>query len=223
MFEWFDCNKIEYAAFPVAPMGCNCCIIRCKETGEAIVLDPGGEAKKIGALVAQKECRVKVILHTHAHIDHCLATHEVKKLCLDRSWTDVKTALHPEDLFLYNGLEAQCRMFGLPFFGGNAPIDHELADNEVITFGNARLKTIHTPGHTPGCCSFLIEDELLLFSGDTLFAMGVGRTDLPGGDMELLFHSIKERLFTLDEAVRVIPGHGGFTTIGNEKHGNPFF
>ena len=101
------------------------------------------------------------------------------------------------------------------------PINLDLEDGMRISFGQQELEVLHTPGHTPGSCCFSVEG--LVFSGDTLFAGGIGRTDLPGGDSELIMKSIRGRLFSLDDGTAVIPGHGGFTRIFEEKSTNPFF
>ena len=131
--------------------------------------------------------------------------------------------MHQGALFLYENLSAQCRLFGLPPEDAKTSIDHHLQDEEPLTFGDMQLKVLHTPGHTPGSCCFSFEEAGLVFSGDTLFQMGIGRTDLPGGDPDAITKSIQERLFTLDEGTNVIPGHGRFTRIYEEKRMNPFF
>ena len=216
-------EQVEVLTFPVAPLGCNCSILRCKETGESIVIDPGGEGPRIVELLKEKGCEVKWIIHTHAHFDHILGTHDVCEHVREDENADVKVALHPGDFQLYDHLESQCRLFGFPPVKAKTPINHHIEDEEFYTFGKRKLKALHTPGHTPGSVSFSFEDAGLVFSGDTLFAMGIGRTDLPGGDTDLIKKSIKNRLFTLDEGTQVIPGHGGFTRIYEEKTMNPFF
>lgn len=212
--------NIEITSFPVAPLGCTCSILRDKVTGETIVVDPGGEGPKITALLEEKGCKVRYIIHTHAHFDHVLGTHDVANHCRSRNQTpDVR--LHPGDQFLYKMLAKQCGWFGLP---PAQPVEvmADMADNEEFTFGEHKLTVLHTPGHTPGSCSFHLANEGILFSGDTLFAGGIGRTDLPGGDYSQIMTSIKERLLTLDDGTTVIPGHGDFTRIFEEKQLNPF-
>lgn len=221
-------GKLELLTFPVQPLGCNCSILIHKDTRDAIVVDPGGEAPKIISLLKEHRARVRWIVHTHAHFDHCLGTHEVAEHARthdsgSEQIAAVKVGLHKDDLFLYENLGAQCRLFGLPPEEARTAIDHHLADEEPLAFGDMQLSVLHTPGHTPGSCCFSIPEAGLVFSGDTLFQMGIGRTDLPGGDPDAITKSIKERLFTLDDGTNVIPGHGRFTRIYEEKQMNPFF
>lgn len=225
-------DKFELLTFPVAPLGCNCSILMCKSSREAIVVDPGGDAPRIIQLLEEQGARVRWIVHTHAHFDHILGTHEVAehaRQCAhaeqqdDAPAVDVRVALHEGDMFLYNALPAQCKMFGLPPQQAEEAINHRLNDDEGLEFGEGKLNVLHTPGHTPGSCCFELDGAGLVFSGDTLFRMGIGRTDLPGGDTEQIFKSIKDRLFTMDDGTAVIPGHGQFTRIFEEKKANPFF
>ena len=185
------------------------------------MIDPGGDAPKIINALAESGSRVKWIIHTHAHFDHCLATHEVATFCRHQE-PDVETALHPGDDALYRMLATQCGWFGLPPVEAREPISHALADEEILAFGRMQLEVLHTPGHTPGSCSFSLEGQGLVFSGDTLFAGGIGRTDLPGGDSQLIIQSIQLRLLTLDDGTHVVPGHGPLTRIFDEKRTNPF-
>lgn len=220
-------SPYELVSFPVAPLGCNCSILTCRETREAIVVDPGGEAPRIIAALEERKARVRWIVHTHAHFDHCLGTADVAT----HAGTSTENApailegvgLHRGDMFLYENLATQCRWFGLPPQSAERAIDHFLEDEEPLRFGKGALRVLHTPGHTPGSCCFLLEEGGLVFSGDTLFAMGIGRTDMPGGDPDLILKSIRERLFTLDDGVNVLPGHGRATRIFEEKRMNPFF
>lgn len=208
---------IKVSTFPVGLYQCNCSIIYCEDTLEAIVIDPGSEADLILQKIENQGLKVKYLLHTHAHLDHFSATAAVKGKC------QAAAVLHKEDLFLYNLHEAQSSMLGLPPTT-ITKIDHFLEDEQTFAFGKGEISTIFTPGHTPGSSSFSLEldNELFLFSGDTLFSGGIGRTDLPGGDSDLIVKSIKNRLYTLDGDCRVIPGHGPNTLIGKEKRSNPF-
>lgn len=214
-------EAVEISVFPVAPLGCNCAVLRCRATNEAIVVDPGGEAPKIIKVLEAGGCRVRWIIHTHAHFDHCLGTHEVAEHSRQLV-PDVKVALHQEDMFLYRMLSTQCGWFGLPPVEAKETVSHYLQDDEPLVFGQQTMKVLHTPGHTPGSCSFSVGSEGLLFSGDTLFAGGIGRTDLPGGDSDQIISSIRQRLLTLDDGTKVVPGHGPLTRIYEEKHMNPF-
>ena len=209
---------IEICTMPVGAFQCNCSVIGCSETGEAIIVDPGEEGPKIVAAVRERGYRVKYLLHTHAHLDHIGATAEVKK----EVGGDV--VLHRDDLFLYDQAHLQAMMMGLPAVTEPPPVDHYLEDEEHFHLGNDHLQALFTPGHTPGSASFLIQtgSEQILFAGDTLFRRSIGRTDLPGGDFDTITKSIKNRLFTLDGDTRVVPGHGPLSTIGEERCENPF-
>jgi len=216
-------DDVEIKVLPVAPFGANCCIVKCKNTDEGVVIDPGGEGERIISSIEEINCQIKWILHTHAHVDHITATSDVANFCRnDKKW-DVKIALHSNEITMYNNLPGQCMMFGLPPVGKPVPIDHMIIDNEEIKFGNVLIEVMYTPGHSPGSCSFYIKKESVVFSGDTLFAMGIGRTDLPGGSFDTIIESIKNRLLTLDDETQVIPGHGLMTSIYDEKRMNPFF
>lgn len=207
--------------FPVYPLGCNCSIVSCEETKEAVIIDPGGNEDKILKYVSQKELEVKEILHTHAHFDHCLGTSHIRA----RIPTS-KIRLHKDDLELYNHLEAQCRAFGVPYdLKDLKPIDTFLEDTEVLSLGKApTMEVLHTPGHSPGSVCFSIQssDYRILFSGDTLFSGSIGRTDLWGGDYPSIIKSIKTRLIHLSDDTIIIPGHGEQSSIYQEKKYNPY-
>jgi hydroxyacylglutathione hydrolase len=205
--------------FPVGPLGCNCTILACADTKDAVVVDPGGDFDKIAARLRHYDLTVRATVHTHAHFDHILATREVKQTF----GGDI--CLHPGDLFLYDGIQMQAGWFGMTA-DPTLPLDRQLAHGDVITFGKRSALTIHTPGHTPGSVCFEVEDagdrRTWLFSGDTLFQRGIGRTDLPGGDGKLIVTSIRERLYTRDLDAIVIPGHGPQTKLGDEAKANPY-
>ena len=135
--------------------------------------------------------------------------------------TGAKLALHHEDLFLWDMLEDQCRMFGIPFEPAPSP-DQWLENEENIDLNELQGKALHTPGHTPGSMCFLFESQKLLIAGDTLFQGSIGRTDLWGGDFKKIEKSIQEKLYTLDEETSVITGHGESTSIGHEMRANSF-
>ncbi|KAA3597150.1 MAG: MBL fold metallo-hydrolase [Calditrichaeota bacterium] len=210
--------------FPVGALGCNCSILGCEKTLEAIIIDPGDEAQKILNLITQQGFKVKAILHTHTHVDHISATKEVKDA------TNGQVMMHEKEKWLYENFQKQLdftreRWFQdfWPNFKEISPVDHYFEDEEIITFGDHKLNIIFTPGHTEGSSCFQVEgDENLIFTGDTLFQSSVGRTDLWGISMEVLVGSIKNRLLTLDDDSIVIPGHGPNTKIGLEKRMNPF-
>jgi len=201
--------------FPVPPLGCNCSIIGDPITKRAIVVDPGGAHERILKDVQDLGMTVVSILHTHAHFDHFLASGEMKKA------TNATLCLHPDDRKLWEMLEIQCRMFGVPYAPVPLP-DYWLHDEEKLIVGGIAGIALHTPGHTPGSMSFHFPAEKLLLAGDTLFQGSIGRTDLWGGDFEAIERSIRERLYRLDETTRVITGHGPETLIGIERESNAF-
>jgi glyoxylase-like metal-dependent hydrolase (beta-lactamase superfamily II) len=201
--------------FPVPPLGCNCSILGDAETKQGIVIDPGGAPEQILKHVADLGLTVVQVLHTHAHFDHFLASGEMKKA------TGATLCLHEADRRLWDMLDVQCRMFGVPFIPVPPP-DYWLQDDEEIRLGRFSGRAIHTPGHTPGSMCFSFSGERLLLAGDTLFRGSIGRTDLWGGDFGAIERSIRERLYTLDDATVVVTGHGPETQIGFEREYNSF-
>lgn len=204
--------------FPAGAFQCNCTVLACGDTKDAIVIDPGGEVEHIAELVAHYDLTVRAIVHTHAHLDHIYCTRDVK----DAHGGEV--CLHPGDRFLYDGLAVQAQMFGWKARPGT-PVERWLADGDEIAFGKRRALVLHTPGHTPGSVCFEVAvpgEKPVVFAGDTLFKRGIGRTDLPGGDARTLHASIRERLYTRDLDALVIPGHGPATTLGDEARANPW-
>lgn len=201
----------------VGPLQCNCTILSCAETREAVIIDPGDEGKRIAEEVTRMGVRVKYLLHTHAHFDHIGATKQVKEQ------TGALVCLHRKDDFIYKMLPVQGALFGFRGFGMAPSVEKFFEDEEIIQFGNHRLQVLHTPGHSPGsvCFKLLTADEAV-FSGDTLFQQSVGRADLWGGDAPALIQSIRSRLLVLDDELSVHPGHGPSTSIGIERRTNPF-
>jgi len=163
----------------------NCYILKTENIG--IIIDPAAEPKKIIKTVAGDE--IKLILATHRHYDHITALKEVKEA------TNAKAAIHPLDW--------------MPEF------DLKLKDGQKIEFAKHQITVLHTPGHTPGGCCFLVGD--ILFSGDTLFPGGPGNTSFPGGSEQAILKSIREKLLILPDDTKVYPGHGPATTIGKER------
>lgn len=202
--------------FPVGPLQCNCTILGDPETGEAIVIDPGDEALVVLKRLAAHGLKPKAILITHTHLDHVAGNHEVK------AKTGAKVMLHEKDLPLYDNLKMQAQFIGMatPI---RAEVDEHIHQGDVIRFGASHsVEVLHTPGHTPGSCSFFVPGQDLLLSGDTLFSGSVGRTDLWGGDFDTEIRSIRERLLPLPDRTRVIAGHGPDTSILEERQSNPF-
>jgi len=202
----------------VGPVGCNCSVVVCPVTHEALIVDPGGDAGKILALLSTLGARAVGIVHTHGHFDHILGTREVAAA------TGAPVSIHGGDLDLYRALVRQARAFDLVAEEPPQPAQI-LAGSETLRFGQLQARVLHTPGHTPGSVGLFMEatgDAPLLLAGDTLFAGGIGRTDFPGGSLKQILHSIRDTLFALPDETVVVPGHGPETTIGEEREGNPY-
>jgi glyoxylase-like metal-dependent hydrolase (beta-lactamase superfamily II) len=198
----------------------------CSQTGHAVLIDPGDEAvrlmREIGNVrINDKPIELRFLLHTHAHFDHIGATSEVAARCCEAKTASI--ALHPADRPLYEALPEQGQLFGFRF-DKPTPIQQDLEHGQVLAFGNAQLHILHTPGHSPGSVSFLLNDgtKKTVYTGDTLFKESVGRSDLWGGDHVTLMHSIRKKLLTLDESTRVAAGHGPDSSILYELKNNPF-
>lgn len=199
--------------FPAGAFECNCTVLACGDTKDAVVIDPGGEVQRIAEIVDQYDLTVRAIIHTHAHLDHIYCTRDIKEA------HGGAVCLHKGDAFLYDGFAMQAAMFGWKV-NGTVPVERWVEHGDIIEMGKRRIEVVHTPGHTPGSVCFEVEG--LLFAGDTLFKRSVGRTDLPGGDGKQLARSIKERLYTRNLDTLVIPGHGPTTKLGDEAKANPF-
>jgi hydroxyacylglutathione hydrolase len=203
---------MKYEIVVVGALETNCYLAYCEETRVCAVIDPGAEPEKIIAAVAALELEPAVILNTHGHVDHTGANEDIK------SKYGVPLLIHRADAPL---LEASDQMeLSLLLGAKSSPApDRLIEDGEHIPIGRFSLEVIHTPGHTPGSVGFLTAGSL--FSGDTLFMDGVGRTDLPGGSRRELEKSIRERILTLPGDTIVLPGHGPWTTVKQESITNP--
>ena len=202
-------------SFPVGHLACNCVVLGDEATREALVIDPGDEGEKIDEVLDHHRLDLKYILHTHGHIDHILAADHLRQ-------RGARVCIHEADKFLWDGIQMQASFLGISAAPAGR-IDQYLKDGDTFPLGERRVKVIETPGHTPGSVCLLLEGTpSMLFSGDTLFQLGIGRTDLWGGSYPGILRSIRDRLFTLAEETLVQPGHGPATTIGDEKQANPF-
>ena len=195
-------------------MGANCYLFACMETKKAVIIDPGADGKRIYRWVLEKGLKVDYILLTHGHVDHIGAVDELRELL-----GDVLVGVHAGDAeMLTDGKMNLSSYFGHGLVLKKADI--LLQDGQELTIGKERINVISTPGHSPGGVCFLCSEGL--FSGDTLFAGSIGRTDFPGGSMDQLLSGVKKKLLVLPEDTRVFPGHGEETSIKEEKRDNPF-
>jgi len=200
---------------PVGMLQCNCVILGDETTHEAMVVDPGDEIQKILAAVAKHGLTVKQIVVTHAHIDHIAGAAKLKRL------TGAPVYYNQLDLPLVKMMDVQAGWLGVQTPEVVAP-DANAEDGMRLVVGATQGAVLHTPGHTEGSISLHFPGERLLLAGDTLFAGSIGRTDLPGGDYGKIMESLKGRLMELPVETKVIPGHGGATSIGAEMEYNPF-
>ena len=201
-------------------------IVGCEETKQAICIDPGDEAERIVETLERHGLKLQAIALTHAHLDHVGGVSALKKL-----QPAAKINLHKGDDFMYRALPEQPTWIGIPRaqwgalgleFETPPPVDHYWTDGERYEVGKLEFEVIHCPGHTPGHVVLYERTERKVFVGDVLFAGSIGRTDLPGGSMEQLLNSIKNKLLMLPDDVEVYSGHGPVTTIGEERLTNPF-
>ena len=205
--------------FPTGPIQANCTLLGDEDAGELVVIDPGEEAERIVARIEASGLRATMILHTHGHLDHAGGTADLFR----RLGGDVPVALHREELPLYRSLATQGQMFGIEAEDPPEPTMW-LEHGQIIQVGALRLVVRHTPGHSPGSVSFVVQgaEQSIVIVGDVLFAGSIGRTDLWGGSLPVLERSIRKQLYTLPDSTRVITGHGPDTTIGQERASNPF-
>jgi glyoxylase-like metal-dependent hydrolase (beta-lactamase superfamily II) len=208
---------VHVETLAVGPLGCNCSLVADLHAREAIVVDPGGNLEEIRERLAAHRLKVTGIVHTHTHIDHVGCTAELQRA------TGAAASIHEGDRFLYDMLAVQAALIGTPL-PEKADMDGGLVDGHTLRAGSLEMAVLHTPGHTPGSCSFLVQKsgKAQLFAGDTLFRGSIGRTDLWGGDSEEILRSIRGKLLTLPEDTVVVTGHGPSTTIGHERVRNPF-
>jgi glyoxylase-like metal-dependent hydrolase (beta-lactamase superfamily II) len=204
-------------------------------TREAIVVDPGDDVARILEILQRHRLKVRVIVSTHTHIDHVGGLAELHKL------TGAPVLIHEADSELYKHLELQAQWLGVPT-PSTMRIEDFVKEGDTVRWGSFAARVLHTPGHTPGSISLVVEPGAaaaagaqreeqmrkeiaqpgLLLAGDTLFQRSIGRTDLWGGSLPQILKSIREKLLVLPEETVVFPGHGETTTIGEERESNPF-
>jgi hydroxyacylglutathione hydrolase len=200
---------------PVGPLQCNCSIIGDETTREGMVIDPGDDIEDVLDLIEKHNLKIKQIVITHAHIDHVGGAMKL------RAATGAPILLNQNDYALLKMLDVQAAWIGMKD-PGKVEIDHSLGQSDKVQAGSLTADVILTPGHTEGsiCLYFPLENKLV--AGDTLFAGSIGRTDLPGGSMEKIIRSLREKVMALPDDTLVVPGHGPLTTIGEERESNPF-
>lgn len=197
----------------VGPLGVNCYIVHEEGKSEAAVIDPGGSEDAVWQHIESKGLEVRAILNTHAHADH------IGAIDFLREKTGAKLYIHEADApMLLDAGKNLSAFMGAPIV--TRPADVLLKGGEVLEIGGMKFTVLHTPGHSPGGVCYLMEDRV--FSGDTLFAESVGRTDFPGSSAKDLLTSVQEKLMTLPDEIAVYCGHGPETTIGHERKYNPY-
>jgi hydroxyacylglutathione hydrolase len=194
----------------------NCYILGDEDTKEAVVIDPGGDEDEILEVLNYHKLQLKLIIDTHGHFDHVDANQPLKEA------TGAKIAIHELDAPALSQPSQEAL-----FFTGNrlrrSEADILLKEDDILTFGKYRLKVLHTPGHTPGSISLVLENHTYVYVGDLLFAGSIGRTDFPGGSYEALISAVRTKIFPLGDNYTVYPGHGPVTTVAQERKYNPFF
>jgi glyoxylase-like metal-dependent hydrolase (beta-lactamase superfamily II) len=206
--------------FIINPFQINCYIYYDEVSREGVIIDPGAynknEEDEIVKFIENENIRLLYSLNTHGHIDHILGNKFAVNIF------NIPQLIHKDDLFLLENAKIHGKLFGLNIEDVPAPDDF-ITDNLVISIGNTDIRFMHTPGHSPGGVCIVDHTNKVIFSGDTIFRDSIGRTDLAGGDIEILLESIHSKLFCqCDDDYRIYPGHMEETTIGMEKKNNPF-
>lgn len=209
---------MKVTSFPLGPFAANCLVLEPAQGDEVFLVDPGFDVEQVLLWLSQRGKKPKVVLLTHAHLDHAWGCAAVRD-----AFPGVPIRLHPGDLPLYENLPVQAQMFGFP---PPAVVDAEavLWEGQELELGGERLLVRHTPGHSPGHVVFVSRDGERPWAvvGDVIFQGSVGRTDLWGGSWEELEASIRNVVYRLPEATVLYPGHGPATTVREEKRENPF-
>jgi glyoxylase-like metal-dependent hydrolase (beta-lactamase superfamily II) len=206
-------SDLEIVALPNGQFGENCYLLADRSTRQAVMVDPGEEPRLFLAELDTRGWALSAVWLTHGHIDHIMGVAAVKEA------TGVPVLLHPADRGLYDGLPRQGEWMGLTLEIPPPP-DGELFEGQRLRLGDHEFTVRHTPGHSPGSVSFV--GPGIVLGGDVLFNGSIGRTDLPGGDLATLMHSLQAVFLALPDSTMVYSGHGPETTIGVERMTNPF-
>lgn len=198
----------------VGPIQANCYLVYDEKTKEALVIDPGAEGERIYREIEKLGLQVKYIVNTHGHHDHIGGNEVLKKA------TGASLYIHQADSNMLTTPKYNLSFFFVDGEVSSPEADEFVKDGDTLAVGELQFQILYTPGHSPG--GICLVGEGVCFSGDTLFAESVGRTDLPGGSMEELLTSIRNKLLVLADDTVVYPGHGPQTTIGHEKAANPY-
>lgn len=207
---------LKFEIVPVTAFEQNCCLLWCSDSLEAICTDPGGDIERIRAVIQKHKLSLTRIVLTHGHLDHVGAAFELASSAAVPIYGP-----HPADRFWLDALSQQAAMFQFPAIQSFSP-DHWLEEGMSINVGQYVFEVRHCPGHTPGHIVLVNTEQQLAIVGDVLFNGGIGRVDFPKGDHKCLMDSIQSKLMTLDNEIRIIPGHGPMTTIGHERATNPY-
>ncbi len=206
---------VRAAIIPVTPLQQNCTLLWCEKTKKAAVVDPGGDLDRIRDAIKQSGVTVEKIILTHGHIDHAGGAAELR----DELGVQIEGP-HQADGFLLQRLAEQGQAYG--FEARAVTPDRWLNEGDTVAVGELTLDVLHCPGHSPGSVVLVSKDQRFALVGDVLFQGSVGRVDLPGGDSKALIRSIKDKLLPLGDDIAFICGHGPMSTIGQERHSNPF-
>src|SRR5581483_1025540 len=199
----------------VGPLGVNCYIVGDEDTREVVVIDPGGNARQIAQVLENLRAKVRGIILTHAHFDHVMGVEALKRA------TGAPLFVGANEKPVFESVESQAKTFGIAVPPLPDP-EHWLHDGDTVEVGKLKFQVLEIPGHSPGSIALYDAKDGVVFVGDVLMRGTIGRSDFPGGSLEQLLRSIREKLYTLPEGTKVYSGHGPMTTISEEKRTNPF-